>query len=109
MKLLITIVSRGKGELVCKELNKFKTSYSIVFLGEGTASNQIMEYFSLTNKEKDVVFSIVHGDDEKAILDKLEERFKLSEKKIGMALTLPLASINRMALDEIIGGADKNE
>ncbi len=103
MKLLITIVSRGKGELVCKQLNKLKANFSIIFLGEGTASNQIMEYFSLTNKEKDVILSIIHQDNEEKILNTLEEKFKLSEKKVGMALTLPLSSINRMALEEISG------
>lgn len=104
MKLLITIVSRGKGELVADMLSTFKTDYSIIFLGEGTASNQMMEYFSLENKNKDVVLSIIHIDDEKEILSFLDEKLKLSKKRIGMAMTLPLSSMNRLALDEIIKG-----
>ena len=104
MKLLITVVLRGKGETVCKELKNYQADFSVVFLGEGTASNQMMEYFSLDSKEKDVVFSIIHQGDEEKILELLEDKFKLSEKNLGMALTLPLSSINRMALEEIMGG-----
>lgn len=102
MKLLITIVQRGKGEQVTKALTEFKADYSLIFLGEGTASNQMMAYLALENKEKDVVLSLIAREDEEEILAKIETKFKLSKKKTGIALTLPLSSINRMALTEIM-------
>ena len=36
MKLLITIIERGKGEDVTDLISKYKIDYNIIFLGQGT-------------------------------------------------------------------------
>ena len=64
MKLLITIIERGKGEDVTDLISKYKIDYNIIFLGQGTATSSMLDYFSLTNTDKDVVLSLIDDGDE---------------------------------------------
>lgn len=102
MKLLITIVQRGKGEEACKLISKYKVDYNVVFLGQGTATSSMLDYFSLANTDKDVVFSLIDEANEEAILNQLNENFDFSKKPTGMAFTIDLTSMNRLAYHKLM-------
>lgn len=98
MKLLITIVQRGRGDEVTNLISKCKVDFSAIFLGQGTASNTMMEYLSLVDTKKEIVFSLIDDSDEKIILDTLIDR-----KHHGSAFTMSLTSINWLAFKHLMG------
>ncbi|NMA05303.1 MAG: hypothetical protein GX931_02900 [Acholeplasmataceae bacterium] len=102
MKLLITIIERGKGEDVTDLISKYKIDYNIIFLGQGTATSSMLDYFSLTNTDKDIVLSLIDEGDEDAVLNDLEEEFEFSKKHLGMAFTVDLTSMNRLAYKKLM-------
>lgn len=103
MKLLITIVQRGRGDEVTNLISKCKVDFSVIFLGQGTASNTMMEYLSLADTKKEIVFSLIDDSDEKIILDTLNKHFELDRKHHGSAFTMSLTSINRLAFKHLMG------
>lgn len=103
MKLLVTIVPRGKGEELTTLISQFEVDYSVVFLGQGTASSKMLEYLSLENTKKDIVFSLIGDTDEKKLLGILNKHFKLDQRHHGIAYTVGLTSINRLAFKYLMG------
>ncbi|MGI6359830.1 MAG: hypothetical protein ACOX02_02145 [Acholeplasmatales bacterium] len=102
MKLLITITERGKGEDVTDLISKYKIDYNIILLGQGTATSSMLDYFSLSNTDKDVVLSLIDDADEDVILNDLESVFEFSKKHLGMAFTVALTSMNRLAYKKLM-------
>ncbi len=102
MKLLITIIQRGKGEEVSNLISKYKVDYNVVFLGQGTATSSMLDYFSLANTDKDVVFSLVDESDEETILKQLDADFNFTKTHLGMAFTIDLTSMNRLAYQKLM-------
>lgn len=103
MKLLVTIVERDKGEKVTTLISQFKVDYSVVFLGQGTASSKMLEYLSLEDTKKDIVLSLIDDADEKSILDTLSRYFESNQRHHGIAYTVELTSINRLAFKYLMG------
>ena len=103
MKLLVTIVQRGKGEEVTSLISQCKVDFSIIFLGQGTASSKMLEYFSLADTKKDIIFSLIDDIDEKTVLDLLNNHFELDQKHHGIAYTVSLTSMNRLAFKQLMG------
>lgn len=102
MKLLVTIITRGKGEEIASLVSKYKVNYSIIMLGAGTATSSMLDYFSLANTDKDVVFSLIDESDEETVLKQLDIDFDFSRKPIGMAFTVDLTSMNRLAYQKLM-------
>ena len=76
---------------------------SVITFGEGTASSQMLEYLSLSDTKKDVVFSLIDSSDEKEILDLLNHHFHIKKNNHGIAFTIALTSINSLSLKQIMG------
>lgn len=102
MKLLITVIQRGQGERVMEIIGEFKVDYSINFHGSGTALPNMMEYFSLNDRSKDVVFSLVADSDTQPILDRLEKEYEISTNNTASVLTINLNAINRLAYEYLL-------
>lgn len=102
MKILITIVPRGKGEEALDIITECKVDYSVVFLGEGTATSKFLEYFSLEYTKKEVVLSFINSADEKFILDYVNEKLQLEQKQQGIAFTIGVNSMNRLAFKNLM-------
>lgn len=94
IKLLITIVDRGKGKKLTELFNEDNVRYNIIALGKGTANSEILDYLGLGEIEKDIVLSIVHEEDIKNIFKKLQEKMYLSKPGNGIAFTIPITSID---------------
>lgn len=102
MKLLITVIERGKGERIMEIIGEYKVDYSVNFHGSGTASPSMMEYFSLTDRSKDVVFSLVADSDTVPVLERLEKEYKISTNNTASILTIDINAINRLAYEQLL-------
>ena len=57
IKLLITIVDRGKGAKAAALYRSEHLYFNYICLGLGTANSEILDYFGLSETQKDVVFT----------------------------------------------------
>lgn len=94
IKLLISIVDRGKGQKFTEMYKNNNVKYNLIALGSGTAESEILDYLGLGETEKDIVISIVHEDDVKTIMNNLREKMHLSKPGNGIAFTIPITSID---------------
>ena len=58
IKLLVTIVDRGKGSAAVDIYRSQQLHFDYLCMGLGTANSQILDYFGLSETEKDVVFTL---------------------------------------------------
>ncbi|MEA5096082.1 MAG: hypothetical protein VB128_14110 [Sedimentibacter saalensis] len=102
IKVLITIVDRGKGIKVTELLNEENVMYNIIALATGTARSEILDYLGLGSTEKDLVISIIHEEDVKSVMNLLKEKMQLKEPGNGIAFTIPISSVDSsISLDYI--------
>ena len=94
IKLLITIVDRGKGEKLAELYRKNKIMYNIILLGDGTAKSEILDYLGLGRTEKDIVLSVVHENNVQNIFKELNEKMHLDKPGNGVAFTIPVSSVD---------------
>jgi nitrogen regulatory protein PII-like uncharacterized protein len=97
VKLLITIIDRGKGKKVTSLLNEKDIKYHLIALGYGTAPTFIQEYFGFGETEKDVIMSVVSEEKIKDVLDYLKEQLNIDEPNAGIAFTIPISSLSSMS------------
>lgn len=102
MKLMITIIERGKGEHVMEVIGTYKVDYSVNFLGSGTALPSIMEYFSLSDRHKDIIFSLVADSDVRPIMEHLDKEYLISTNKTGSIVVIDLNAMNRLAYEHLL-------
>lgn len=93
IKLLITIVDRGKGEKVTALYKKLKVSYQLILLGQGTADSDIIDLLGLAETDKDVVLSVVEVDLVGKIFERLNEDLQFNKAGHGIAFTIPISSV----------------
>lgn len=102
IKLLVTIIDRGKGEKVTELFRENNVMYNLITLGKGTAKSEILDYLGLGQTEKDIVLSVIHDEDVQTIMNILKEKMHLREPGNGVAFTIPINSIDSsLALEYI--------
>ncbi len=105
--MLVTVTSRNL-------TNKFSSFYkdlglevSVITLGRGTASSEILDYFGLDGPEKSVLFHIVTDKKWKDVKRQLRTKINIDIPGIGIAFTVPLSSIGgQKALNYLTCGQD---
>lgn len=102
IKLLITIVDRGKGEKLTEIFRENNVMFNLIALGIGTAKSEILDYLGLGQTEKDIVISVVEEDNVKNTLNILNERMHLKEPGNGIAFTIPISSVDSSLALEFI-------
>ena len=98
IKLLISIVARGKGSAVSKTAHKLGAMSSAVMLGRGTAASEILDILGIGGTEKDVVICTVYADDAHRILTALADKMHFEKPGSGIAFTLPIQSVGGMEM-----------
>ncbi|MBQ7308462.1 MAG: hypothetical protein IJW82_08075 [Clostridia bacterium] len=93
LKLLITIVNRGKGGFFVDLLENFSINFQCQLLGHGTADSEILDVLGLATQQKDIVLSIVKEEESKKIMDTLNEKFSTVKNGNGIAFTIPVKSV----------------
>lgn len=104
LKLLITIVNRGKGKDVVDVCRTFCMSYHMSLLGTGTATSEILDYLGLGETEKDIILSSVRTEELDGLLDALTARLKLNKPGNGIAFTVPIKSVGGPKTLNILSG-----
>lgn len=94
VKLLVTIVDRGKGHEAVDIYRSNGLHFDYLCMGFGTANSRILDYFGLSETEKDVVFTLVPGERTRALIALVNQRFHLSHPGRGILFTLPLSGVS---------------
>lgn len=83
-----------------KHARKFQNFYeemglpvSVVALGNGTASSEILDYFGLDGSEKSVMFHFVTKEKWKEVKRQLQVKLRIDVPGIGIAFIIPISSI----------------
>ena len=93
MDLVITIVSRGKGEAVLDVFRKNRILQNVICHGHGTAPSSILEMLGLGATDKDIVLSFVKTENSRKILSEISGKLEFAKPGHGIAFTVPLESI----------------
>ncbi|MEE0776721.1 MAG: hypothetical protein U0M15_06660 [Bacillota bacterium] len=110
LKLIVTIVNRGKGKTIIEAYRQHGVTYHLTCLGRGTAKTELLEYLGLGQKERDIVLSIAEYDEVPPIMNMLNEELDFREPGHGIAFTIPLASVGGpTTLKYFMGMFDKGE
>lgn len=91
--LLVTVVNKGKGTFFADLLKTFDVNLQMSFVGNGTASSDLIELLGLKDNRRSVIFSVVRAERVDAIQAALEDRFQSINDGTGIAFTLPLSSV----------------
>ncbi len=93
LEMLVTVVSRSKGEYYADLIQSFDVNLQVVALANGTADAKTLRYLGLTDTEKSVIFSVIQQDKLPDALNALDEKFKTVKGGKGIAYTIPLTSV----------------
>lgn len=93
IKMLITIVDRGKGQGVADLLNKEGVLFHTIMRGWGTAHKDMLDFLGLSETEKDVVISTVRFPHGIRTLRHLTYSMQLDGPGRGIAFTVPITSV----------------
>lgn len=94
VKLVITIVDRGKGNRVV-ELAKLEHLYfHYVFPGCGTANSTILDYFGLGETKKDIVMTFAPENVVAHLMNMTAESLQMLNPGNGIMFSLPLTSVS---------------
>ena len=93
LKLLVTIVDRGKGQSVADLMKKEGVLFQTIMLGRGTARKAVLNMLGLGETEKDVVLSTIPKQSGCHTLKKLMQAMRLDAPGRGIAFTISLSSV----------------
>lgn len=93
LDVVITIVSRGKGETVVELARENGIINNLLSQGRGTAPSSMLEMLGLGATEKDVIFSFVRDEQSRDIIDKIAKKLDFSKPGNGISFTVPLQSV----------------
>ena len=93
LSLVITIVDAGKGDLLMYEMSKVNISTQFIQRGEGTASKNLYDILGVTDNRKEIIYSLVQTDYVPTVMKTLDNLFKQSQRRPGIAFSISLSSI----------------
>ena len=94
LKLMVTIIDRDKGALAVSLFRAHHLHFDYLCMGLGTASSRILDYFGLSETEKDVVFTLVPEPCVGKILRLTAEKFQIHRPGQGILFTVPLSAVS---------------
>lgn len=94
VKLLITIMDRGKGVKAVDLYRASNLHFNYVCLGRGTANSEILDYFGLSETKKDVVLTLIPACKVQTVMQKAGDRFHITHPGMGILFTVPLSGIS---------------
>ncbi len=99
IKLLISVVERGKGDGLIQLLREKKIFFSTAFLGRGTAPSAWAELWTGESK-KEVVLSVVSASRVEETMKSIVEKFSMHKAGHGIVFSVDIGSIvGKRALD----------
>ena len=105
--MLVTITNRNLTKRFTTFYKELGLDLSLITVGTGTASNEVLDYLGLDGSEKAVMLCIVTGQKWKEIKRQLQVRMRINYPGVGIAFTVPLSSIGgKKALNYLIAGQE---
>lgn len=95
LKLLVTIVDRGKGAAAVKLYRGHALRFEYLVMGLGTANSKTLDYFGLAETEKDVVLTLIPAPKVGEMIQLANQKFGLSRPGHGIVFTIPLSGACR--------------
>ena len=97
MKLIVSIVERGKGVAMQRLYQKRQVFLHLHCAGRGTATSEIMDILGLGSSEKDVVLSFATASSTRQLIYDLDNDLRGSTGTSGIVFSLPLSGLNNLA------------
>lgn len=91
--MMTTIVDRKKINQYLELYQKNNLHVMFVYLGYGTATNEVMDYLGLDTNDKAVAFSIIEEPTWITVKKQLQKDLQIDAPGGGIAFTVPLSSV----------------
>ena len=98
LKLLITVVPRGKTEFFIDLLSGFEINFQTSVTAQGTARSETLRLLGLDDSDKSVIFSVIREDKAEEALHAIEDKFSTLKRGKGIAFTVPMSSVIGVAM-----------
>ena len=109
LKLLVTIIDRGKGGAAVELFRRYGLAFDYLCMGLGTASSLILDYFGLSETEKDVVLTLVPADQVAQVMEAADRRFHFHSPGRGILFTCPLSGVSGQVPRTLCGDRREKE
>ena len=93
LHMLVTITSRNLTKRYTSFYEKHGLPVSVITVGYGTASSEVLDYFGLDGSEKSVLFHFVTDSTWKTVKRGLRLDMQIDIPGIGIAFLIPMSSI----------------
>jgi len=93
LSLLVTITSRKLSQKFLDFYSEKNLPVSLVTVGRGTASSEVLDYFGLQGDEKAILFHFITAEGWKELKKALRMEMHIDLPGIGIAFLVPLSSI----------------
>jgi len=93
LHLMATIITRNLTKKFTAFFEDIGLPVSVITMGTGTASSEILDYFGLDGSEKSVIFHVVTDTKWKEVKRQLRLKMKIDIPGIGISFLIPLSSI----------------
>ena len=105
--MMATITGRNLTKHFTSFYQEMNLPVSVITVGYGTASSEILDYFGLDGSEKSVLFHFVTDTTWKEVKRQLRLKMKIDLPGTGIAFLVPLSSIGgKKALDYLTCGQE---
>ena len=91
-KLIVSIVPHNSGELVTNVARQAGANGGTIFMGRGTAQNNIIQLLGLGDTSKDIVYVLVEDKDLKNVVCKIIEECSKKKSHFGVLFTLDVSA-----------------
>lgn len=91
-KLIVSIIPHNSGELVTNVARQAGANGGTIFMGRGTAQNNIIQLLGLGDTSKDIVFILVEDKDLKNVVCKIVEECSKKKSHFGVLFTLDVSA-----------------
>ena len=94
--LFLTITNRGDGRRLLELLNRHKIVCHLQFMGQGTASSEMMHVLGLDNSDKDVLLSVGSETAVSLFLKSVADRSERLHGFRGIMMVLSMEAVNNL-------------
>lgn len=96
--LLIILVPFGHASKIVKYAKQNGMTGATVMIAFGTVKNKILDFLGIREIRKELILTAGRTEFLDELMNKLEDKFKLTRKNFGIAFSIPLMYINQKKL-----------
>lgn len=94
------ILDRGKANGLMQRAREIGVRQGAIFLGEGTMSSPILEFFGINRTQKEVVLVAAPEETAQQLYQMLREQFHMHRRYHGIAFSVPYRRYDPQAAEE---------